>query len=62
MKLRRGPALVALLGVLATTDGRADEVEEQTDPAALFRGATEAITAGKPNEAIAKLGDSAPRV
>lgn len=55
MKLRRGPALVALLGVLAATDARADEVEEQTDPAALFRGATEAITAGKPNEAIAKL-------
>jgi hypothetical protein len=45
----------ALLVLLFAGAARADEADEQLDPAALFRGATEAMAAGKPNEAIAKL-------
>lgn len=46
--------VAALVLVFAAT-AQADETEEQLDPAALFRGATDALAAGKPNEAIAKL-------
>lgn len=45
----------ALLILLFAVTAHADETEEQLDPSALFRGATDALTAGKPNEAIAKL-------
>jgi hypothetical protein len=45
----------ALLVLLFAGAARADETDEQLDPAALFRGATDALAAGKPNEAIAKL-------
>lgn len=41
--------------VMVASVAQADEADEQLDPAALFRGATEAMAAGKPNEAIAKL-------
>lgn len=53
-RLRPWIALVFAGAVLAEP-AHADEAEEQLDPAALFRGATDALTAGKPNEAIAKL-------
>ncbi|MBX3227590.1 MAG: BatD family protein [Labilithrix sp.] len=49
-------ALVLALFVLFPAHaGAADEGDEQTDPAALFRGATQALAADKPAEAIAKL-------
>lgn len=51
--------LIAPVLVFAAT-AHADETDEQTDPAALFQGATAALAADKPSEAIAKfeaLGD-----
>lgn len=56
----RAGALAAIvialtMSVLPPGAARADEGEEQLDPAALFRGGAEAIAADKPNEAIAKL-------
>jgi hypothetical protein len=47
----RAVAFVLLFGAVAS----ADETDEQTDPAALFQGATQALGAERPNEAIAKL-------
>jgi len=55
-------AALLVCGVLATT-ARADEdaPQEQMDPAALFRGAQEALLGDRPGEAIAKLEALADR-
>lgn len=58
MTTRRGSIarVAALALVLAfAMNARADETDEQTDPAALFQGATQALAAERPSEAIAKL-------
>jgi hypothetical protein len=56
VKLRASLAALLACAALAIT-ARADEdaPQEETDPAALFRGANEALAAGRPGEAIAKL-------
>lgn len=46
---------VALLVLAVAGVARADEADEQLDPPALFAGATQALAADRPNEAIAKL-------
>jgi hypothetical protein len=54
VKLR--PLLLVIAAVTSSMHAYADEpAAEETDPAALFRGANEALAAGRPGEAIARL-------
>ncbi len=52
---RAAPVLLVLAAIVIATQAHADEEPAPEDPATLFRGANEALAAGRPNEAIAKL-------
>ena len=54
-------ALFACVALAATARADEDAPQEQMDPAALFRGAEEALAADRPGEAIAKLEALADR-
>jgi hypothetical protein len=59
--VRRLVVLVACPLLALAAGAAADEPHEETDPAALFRGANEALTGDRPSEAIAKLEALADR-
>ena len=53
--------VASALLVSMTSASAADEPAEETDPTALFRGASAALTGDRPSEAIAKLEALADR-
>ncbi|MDF2694931.1 MAG: hypothetical protein K0S65_3314, partial [Labilithrix sp.] len=54
-------ACFALASTIGTARADEETPQEETDPAALFRGANEALAAGRPGEAIAKFEALADR-